>query len=101
MGGSRLLYASIASKRATHLGKQSKAQLLTRSIASYTHSSHADQISIIKSVVDTSSTEYQENKSQMEQAIARIRELKAKAADGGSAKAREKHIQRGKMLPRE
>ena len=37
----------------------------------------------------------------MAEAIASMQELHKKIEEGGSAKAREKHIARGKMLPRE
>jgi acetyl-CoA carboxylase carboxyltransferase component len=37
----------------------------------------------------------------MKDAIARIRELNNKISEGGSTKAREKHVGRGKMLARE
>lgn len=37
----------------------------------------------------------------MGEVMARMQELHKKIEGGGSAKAREKHIARGKMLPRE
>lgn len=37
----------------------------------------------------------------MGEVMARMEELHRKVEGGGSAKAREKHISRGKMLPRE
>ena len=37
----------------------------------------------------------------MGEVMARMQELHKKIQEGGSAKAREKHIARGKMLPRE
>jgi len=37
----------------------------------------------------------------MGEAMARMRELHQKIEGGGPARAREKHIARGKMLPRE
>jgi 3-methylcrotonyl-CoA carboxylase beta subunit len=51
--------------------------------------------------VDTSSADFKENARQMKEAIDRVKELQRAAAQGGTQKARDKHIQRGKMLPRE
>ncbi|KAF2430800.1 methylcrotonoyl-CoA carboxylase subunit beta [Tothia fuscella] len=72
-----------------------------RTVATHTHSHHAQQISIIRSAVDTSSAEFKENSRQMNEVIEKMKELHATAALGGTAKAREKHISRGKMLPRD
>jgi 3-methylcrotonyl-CoA carboxylase beta subunit len=51
--------------------------------------------------VDTSSADFKENARQMDEAVEKLKALRSKISQGGSAKAREKHIQRGKMLPRE
>ena len=72
-----------------------------RSIATHTHSFHADQISVLRSNVDTGSAEYKEKAAAMDEVLGKIRDLRAKIALGGTAKAREKHVQRGKMLVRE
>jgi 3-methylcrotonyl-CoA carboxylase beta subunit len=72
-----------------------------RTIATHTHYHHAQQISIIRSSVDTSSADFKDNVRQMNEAIDRVKELQNTASQGGTQKAREKHIQRGKMLPRE
>jgi 3-methylcrotonyl-CoA carboxylase beta subunit len=72
-----------------------------RTIATHTHHHHAQQISIIRSSVDTSSADFKDNARQMNEAIERVRDLQNAASQGGTQKAREKHIQRGKMLPRE
>jgi 3-methylcrotonyl-CoA carboxylase beta subunit len=72
-----------------------------RYIATHTHSFHADQVSVIQSTVETSSPEFKENEQQMKDAIAKIRDLNQTISKGGSAKAREKHVARGKMLARE
>ncbi|KAH7112826.1 methylmalonyl-CoA carboxyltransferase 12S subunit [Dendryphion nanum] len=76
-------------------------QHLARCIASFTHSHHADAVSIIQSAVDTSSAEYQENKIQMDEAMAQLTDLHSQIGQGGPTKAREKHVQRGKMLVRD
>ncbi|KAF2703784.1 methylmalonyl-CoA carboxyltransferase 12S subunit [Pleomassaria siparia CBS 279.74] len=72
-----------------------------RCIATFTHSHHADAVSIIPTAVDTSSADFQENKSQMDKAMAQLNELHTKIALGGTQKARDKHVQRGKMLVRD
>jgi 3-methylcrotonyl-CoA carboxylase beta subunit len=51
--------------------------------------------------VDTSSADFKENAAAMNDVIARMKDLRHEIAKGGSQKAREKHVQRGKMLPRE
>ena len=51
--------------------------------------------------MDTSSAEFKENKAAMEEVLGKMRELRAQLAVGGNQKARDKHVQRGKMLPRE
>jgi 3-methylcrotonyl-CoA carboxylase beta subunit len=72
-----------------------------RAIATHTHSHHANQISILRSNVDTSSAEFKDNKAAMDDVIAKMKDLRDTIAQGGSQKAREKHVARGKMLPRE
>lgn len=72
-----------------------------RTAATHTHSHHAQQISILRSFVDTSSEDFKENARQMEEAVGKLKELRSTISQGGTAKAREKHIKRGKMLPRE
>ena len=70
-------------------------------MATHTYKHHATALSILPTNVDKSSGQYQENAQQMAEVIARMQELHNKIEGGGSAKAREKHIARGKMLPRE
>lgn len=72
-----------------------------RFIATHTFSHHAAAISILPTKVDTSSSEYKDNAFQFGEVMARMQELHEKIHEGGPAKAREKHIARGKMLPRE
>ncbi len=73
----------------------------TRAIATHTYKHHAAAISILPTNVDKSSAQYQENAHQMGEVLAQMQELHKKIQGGGSAKARDKHIARGKMLPRE
>lgn len=76
-------------------------QAQTRTVATHTYSHHASALSIVPSNVDRSSEEYKENARQMGEVMARMQELHQKIEVGGSAKARDKHVARGKMLPRE
>ena len=56
---------------------------------------------ILKSSIDTNSKEFAANRAHMEKLAAELREQQAKAALGGDEKARKKHTDRGKLLPRE
>jgi 3-methylcrotonyl-CoA carboxylase beta subunit len=51
--------------------------------------------------VDTSSADFQENKRQMDEVVSRLNSLHSKIALGGPEKARQKHVERGKMLVRD
>lgn len=51
--------------------------------------------------MDSTSDEFKENQRLMDDAMARLEQLTRKAQEGGPAKAREKHIARKKMLPRD
>ena len=73
----------------------------TREIAAHAYKHHATALSILPTNVDKSSKQYQENARQMGEVMAQMQELHKKIQGGGSAKAKEKHIARGKMLPRE
>ncbi|KAJ5238837.1 methylcrotonoyl-CoA carboxylase beta chain [Penicillium chermesinum] len=72
-----------------------------RTVANYTHPHHASALSVLPTVVDTSSPEYRENTQQMQELLDRMTTLHTTIAQGGHQKAREKHIARGKMLPRD
>ena len=72
-----------------------------RTIASHTYKHHAATISVLPTNVDKLSSQYQENARQMGEVMARMQELHRKIQEGGSPKTREKHVARGKMLPRE
>ena len=56
---------------------------------------------IIKSSIDQSSAEFRGNAEHMESLIARLKERRQKASLGGSQKSRDRHVKRGKLLPRE
>jgi hypothetical protein len=98
---SRSYLVALGTKRAWQPLGRIKRRQFTRCIATHTHSFHADQISVIRSSIDPSSTEFKENEQQMKDAISKIRELNGTIAKGGSTKARDKHVARGKMLVRE
>ncbi|KAK3365247.1 carboxyl transferase domain-containing protein [Lasiosphaeria ovina] len=72
-----------------------------RAVSTFTPKHQAAAISVIKSNVDPSADEYKENERLMAEATARLEDLTRKAHQGGSAKAREKHLARKKMLPRD
>lgn len=55
----------------------------------------------IETQIDTKSTEFAANSAQMTGLVADLRQLSAKIAEGGSKAARDKHLARGKLLPRE
>jgi 3-methylcrotonyl-CoA carboxylase beta subunit len=56
---------------------------------------------LIASQVDTSSDEFAANRAAMAALVAELHERRADAAAGGSPRARERHRERGKLLPRE
>ncbi|KAK2798295.1 Methylcrotonoyl-CoA carboxylase beta chain, mitochondrial [Emmonsiellopsis sp. PD_5] len=72
-----------------------------RSIANYTHSHQASAISVLPTLVDTSSADFKDNAAQMDELLAKMAELHSNIAKGGPQKAKDKHIARGKMLPRD
>ena len=73
----------------------------SRSVATHTFNHHASAISSLPTNVDVSSKDFKENARQMGEVMAKMNDLHAKIESGGPARAREKHIARGKMLPRE
>jgi 3-methylcrotonyl-CoA carboxylase beta subunit len=58
-------------------------------------------LAILTSSVDKNGPEYCANAERMRQLVAELQERRAEAALGGSEKARERHVARGKLLPRE
>ena len=55
----------------------------------------------IGSPVDRRSAAFETNRAAMEEAVARLRRVVSSIAEGGGERARERHVSRGKMLPRE
>ena len=84
-----------------HPGFSSFYSPYVRSVVMHTYNHHAAAISILPTSIDVSSANFKENSRQMGELMAKMNEMHAKIEDGGSTKAREKHIARGKMLPRE
>ncbi|KAI0018855.1 carboxyl transferase [Xylariomycetidae sp. FL0641] len=72
-----------------------------RTVATYTAPHQADAISVLPSNVDPSTDEYKENERLMGEAMERLERLTRAAQQGGPAKARDKHMARKKMLPRD
>ena len=56
---------------------------------------------VIKSSVQTRSDEFQANAAHMRGLVADLREKAARVTEGGGEAARQKHVGRGKLLPRE
>lgn len=74
---------------------------MCRGAATYCAPHQANAISVLHSTIDADSAEYAENSKQMGHVMARLEELTKKIQEGGPLKAREKHIARNKMLPRD
>ena len=55
----------------------------------------------IKSNIDSLSAEFQANQTAMRELIADLQERRAQAAEGGPPRSRERHLSRGKLLPRD
>ncbi|KAG0128970.1 carboxyl transferase [Tuber indicum] len=72
-----------------------------RAIATHSHPHFESAVSTIRSTVDTSSPEFKENAAQMGAIITSLRSLHESIKLGGPEKAREKHLARKKMLPRD
>ncbi|HEY0197279.1 MAG TPA: methylcrotonoyl-CoA carboxylase, partial [Rhodanobacter sp.] len=58
-------------------------------------------MSVIESQVDPRSPEFQAGSAQLRAVVDDLQRELARSAEGGGAKAREKHTARGKLLPRE
>ncbi|KAE8352167.1 carboxyl transferase domain-containing protein [Aspergillus coremiiformis] len=84
-----------------HFPIQISSKTTLRSVASYTHPHHASTISVLSTAVDTSSPDFKENAEQMKELLDRMTNLHSTISQGGPQKAKDKHIARGKMLPRD
>ena len=56
---------------------------------------------VITSSIDCASNEFRANRAAMQALIAELEHKRAEAAEGGALRARERHLARGKLLPRE
>lgn len=100
---SRALVRSL--HRLPHTKSRVQASLPVRSpqrgVATYTSPQQASQISILQTAVDRNSDGFKENAAALGELTQKIGQLHEKAAEGGPQKARDKHVQRGKMLVRD
>src|ERR1700751_5822274 len=58
-------------------------------------------VSAIASSIDCKSKEFRANQAAIRELIAELEKRRANAAEGGPPRARERHIARGKLLPRQ
>ncbi|KAL2429857.1 Methylcrotonoyl-CoA carboxylase beta chain, mitochondrial [Exophiala dermatitidis] len=72
-----------------------------RTAATFTQPHHAQAISVLPTMVDRSSPDFQDNAAQLMAVMAKYSELHKNISRGGPDKARSKHVQRGKMLARD
>ncbi|KAJ5649940.1 methylcrotonoyl-CoA carboxylase beta chain [Penicillium longicatenatum] len=93
--------AGLRTCRPTHFRSNTATRTTSRSIANYTHPHHASALSVIPTAVDTSSAEFKENSQQMQELLSRMNRLHTDISKGGPQKSRDKHVARGKMLPRD
>ncbi|MCP1200285.1 carboxyl transferase domain-containing protein [Notoacmeibacter sp. MSK16QG-6] len=56
---------------------------------------------LLKSQIATRSEAFETNKKAMEEQLAAVRDVADRALEGGSERSRERHLSRGKMLPRD
>lgn len=102
---SRALVRSLRLHRLPHTPSRLQSCLPVRSqhrgVATYTSAQQASQISILQTTVDKNSEGFKENAAALSELTQKIAQLHEKAAEGGPQKARDKHVQRGKMLVRD
>jgi 3-methylcrotonyl-CoA carboxylase beta subunit len=58
-------------------------------------------VTAIVSTVDTASREFRTNETAMRDLIEELQQRRTKATEGGPSRARERHLSRGKLLPRD
>jgi len=58
-------------------------------------------MAILDSPADTASAEFRRNAAAMRALVEELKQKRAEAAQGGPARARERHVARGKLLPRD
>lgn len=92
---------SRAIREPTSLASRPHLRGRARSAATFTHPRHAQAISVLPTLVDKTGQEYKDNATQVNAIMAKYADLHQKISNGGPQKARDKHIQRGKMLARD
>src|SRR5262249_51730224 len=65
------------------------------------HFAKGGDVAILNTSVDNSAPEFRKNAAQMAALVEVLQKRRAAAAQGGPATARERHVARGKLLPRE
>ncbi|MGI9374001.1 MAG: carboxyl transferase domain-containing protein [Hyphomicrobiales bacterium] len=58
-------------------------------------------MAVLTSSISTASEEFKENAAHMERLVEELTSARGKAASGGSQRSRERHLSRGKLLPRD
>ncbi|GKT62451.1 propionyl-CoA carboxylase beta chain [Colletotrichum tofieldiae] len=92
----------LLSRQLTRPGlRASRLPRSARTVATFTPPHQASAISRIQTNVDPTSEEFKENERHMGEVMKKMQDLTRKVHLGGSAKAREKHLARKKMLPRD
>jgi 3-methylcrotonyl-CoA carboxylase beta subunit len=101
MSLSRTSHRALGLRLARQLARPQGQVVQARAVASLTPPHQAAAISRIQTAVDPSSDEFLENQRQMSVVMGKVQELSRKIQQGGSEKARAKHLARKKMLPRD
>lgn len=73
----------------------------TRAASTFTHPVHAAAATVLRSSLDVESDSYLLNQRATSDAILKLQSLTSRLSLGGPQKARDKHVARGKMLPRD
>ncbi|RMZ78620.1 hypothetical protein DV738_g3830, partial [Chaetothyriales sp. CBS 135597] len=72
-----------------------------RQAATFAHPRHTNALSVLPTLVDKSSPEFGQNAEEMSALLSKYAQLHERISQGGPPKARDKHLERGKMLPRD
>ncbi|KAK0520623.1 Methylcrotonoyl-CoA carboxylase beta chain, mitochondrial [Tilletia horrida] len=98
-----MLLASVSKRAlARACASSSPAAAVRRCYASQHQPSSPQRLAtVLPNNVDTNSEQFQENRAAMDDLVAQLEARHAKIALGGTEKARLRHVQRGKMLPRD
>ncbi|XP_015110837.1 methylcrotonoyl-CoA carboxylase beta chain, mitochondrial [Diachasma alloeum] len=80
--------------------KMLRSGVLLRRVRIISRSFH-DEAAVIGSCPDVESPEYQENYHEMQKLVHNLKSTVEKIVEGGGAKAKERHLSKGKLLPRD